>query len=192
MRMPCHRQRSSSKRHAAAGAGATGSVRLPPRQSYRVVMTNVSNHACKVGGAPSVSLLGQGSATLATHVVMTPSQAVSWGKGLKIAPSAPASFTVTLNQGGADPQPLPTCPVVTGISVSFSFTGDETAATLAFPPLPVDTPPRCAPIRPIRCTRAIRCTCPESRAATERREIVRPVRSLIENPTRNGETRNRE
>ncbi len=141
MRMPCHRQRSSSKRHAAAGAGATGSVRLPPRQSYRVVMTNVSNHACKVGGAPSVSLLGQGSATLATHVVMTPSQAVSWGKGLKIAPSAPASFTVTLNQGGADPQPLPTCPVVTGISVSFSFTGDETAATLAFPPLPVDTPP---------------------------------------------------
>ncbi|MDA8285828.1 MAG: DUF4232 domain-containing protein [Actinomycetota bacterium] len=110
-------------------------------ESYRVVMTNVSNHACKVEGAPSVSLLGQGSASLATHVGMTPSQAASWAKGLRIAPSAPSSFTVTLNQGGADPQPLPTCPVVTGISVSFSSIGGGTPATLAFPPLPVDTPP---------------------------------------------------
>ena len=110
-------------------------------ESYRVVMTNVSARACAVAAVPAVVLLGQGSASLATHVVTTPAQAASWAKGLSIGPSAPASFTVMLNQGGATPQPLPTCPVITGISVWFRSTGGRTPVTLGFPPRPVDVPP---------------------------------------------------
>lgn len=118
------------------GGAAAGS------QVFQVLVTNVSGSTCDISGVPSIALLSQGSTPLSTHMVpLTKVEAREWSGKLRLTPSSRASFTVNLNEGGALPQPLPSCPVVTEMTLRFGPIHGTRAVTLQFPSLPPEVPP---------------------------------------------------
>lgn len=140
---------SASKAPAATTTCTTQQLRLglsyhgaaAQAQVFQVLATNVSSSACEISGVPSIALLSQGSTPLSTHIVpLTKVAAREWSGRLRLTPSGRASFTVSLNGGGALPQPLPTCPVVTGMSIRFGPIHGPRATGLQFPSLPPDVP----------------------------------------------------
>jgi hypothetical protein len=144
------RPSSVSKSPAAITTCTTRQLRLgltyhgaaAEAEVFQVLATNVSGSTCEISGVPSIALLSQGSTPLSTHMVpLTSVAAREWSGKLRLAPSSRASFTVNLNEGGALPQPLPSCPVVTGMTIRFGPIHGTRATALQFPSLPPDVPP---------------------------------------------------
>lgn len=123
-------------------------------QVFQVLATNVSGTTCEIGGVPSIALLGRGSTPLSTHMVpLTKTAAREWSGRLRLTPSSRASFTVNLYEGGALPHPLPSCPVVTGMTIRFGTVHAPRAPTLQFP----SPPPEVLPLRSYSTNQGYTC-----------------------------------
>ncbi len=110
--------------------------KLPAAGSHfwGVMITSASKRSCSLRGYPSLTLLGPGTAPLATTDGDSPTFNGMHGvHTVDVAASKPVSFLFLTSSGDGYSSP-PVCPLVTGLDVRLPR---SSARTLAFPPTAV-------------------------------------------------------